>query len=251
MGRGHRPRRHQDRARSARQYGSEAICVYMGTGREAVRYGFTLSSKGAAHAEQLLRAVRLVVHGPAPDGHDHDAGQRLHRTGLQRRIAGRVGRPRAGSAPTTCSAWARNRSSPTRDGLWGHALIELMKQRQQAHHGGPAPVLAGHRARTRCCRSSPARTPRCAWPSCTCSIERGPGGPRVRREVVLRLRRAGANACKEYTPEFAAKARAASKPTPSANARASWATTAVSITGACSWAWPWTRTRTAARSRSA
>ena len=27
------------------QYGSEAICVYMGTGREAVRYGFTLSSK--------------------------------------------------------------------------------------------------------------------------------------------------------------------------------------------------------------
>lgn len=27
------------------KYGSEAICVYMGTGREAVRYGFTLSSK--------------------------------------------------------------------------------------------------------------------------------------------------------------------------------------------------------------
>ena len=110
------------------KYGSEAICVYMGTGREASALRLHAVLQGAAHAEQLLCAVRLVVHGPAPDGHDHDAGQRLHRASTSTADRSKRGTTPEWKRPDYVFCLGKEPLKSNPDGLWGHALIELMKR---------------------------------------------------------------------------------------------------------------------------
>ena len=208
VGRSHRPRRHQDRGdpREVRLRGHLRVHGNRPRGR-ALRLHPVLQS--AAHAEQLLRAVRLVVHGPAPDGHDHDAGQRLHRTGLQRRIARRVGRPRV-EAPRLRVLPGQGTAQVQPRRPVGPCAHRTHEARQQAHHGGPAPELAGHacgtgvadhpRHRRRPVPGHPER-----------ARQRGSGGPRLHREMVLRLRRAGGTRAGIHAPN-SRRPRAASRP---------------------------------------
>ena len=82
--------------------------MYMGTGREAVRYGFTLSSKVLRTPNNCYAQSGWSCMGPRQTAMTMMLGSAyieldFNGGSLQR------GTTPSGSAPTTCSAWARSR----------------------------------------------------------------------------------------------------------------------------------------------
>lgn len=108
-------------------YGAEAICQYMGTGREAVRYGFTLSSKVLRTPNNCYAQSGWSCMGPRQTAMTMMLGSAYIELDYN-----------GGSLDTWddpdwkhpdyvfCLGKEPLKSNP--DGLWGHALVELMKR---------------------------------------------------------------------------------------------------------------------------
>ena len=179
------------------KYGSESICVYMGTGREAVRYGFTLSSKVLRTPNNCYAQSGWSCMGPRQTAMTMMLGSAY----IELDYNG--GSIEAWDDPdwtlpdyVFCLGKEPLKSNP--DGLWGHALIELMKRGSKLIMVDPRVNWLASRAPTRCSNSSPAPTPRLPG-HLERAHQRGPHRPRLRREVVLRLRRELKERVQEYT----------------------------------------------------
>ncbi len=109
------------------KYGSEAICVYMGTGREAVRYGFTLSSKVLRTPNNCYSQSGWSCMGPRQTAMTMMLGSayiELDYNGGSLDVWNDPDWKRPDYV--FCLGKEPLKSNP--DGLWGHALIEIMKQ---------------------------------------------------------------------------------------------------------------------------
>lgn len=109
------------------QYGSEAICVYMGTGREAVRYGFTLSSKVLRTPNNCYAQSGWSCMGPRQTAMTMMLGSayiELDYNGGSLEVWNDPNWKR----PDYVFCLGKEPLESNPDGLWGHALIELMKQ---------------------------------------------------------------------------------------------------------------------------
>ncbi len=109
------------------KYGSEAICQYMGTGREAVRYGFELSSKVLRTPNNCYAQSGWSCMGPRQTAMTMMLGSayiELDYNGGSLEVWDDPDWKRPDYI--FCLGKEPLKSNP--DGLWGHALIELMKQ---------------------------------------------------------------------------------------------------------------------------
>ena len=109
------------------RYGSEAICVYMGTGREAVRYGFTLSSKVLRTPNNCYAQSGWSCMGPRQTAMTMMLGSAY----IELDYGGGyvdVWNDPAFVVPDYVFCLGKEPLKSNPDGLWGHALIELMKR---------------------------------------------------------------------------------------------------------------------------
>ncbi|MDR2108776.1 MAG: molybdopterin-dependent oxidoreductase [Coriobacteriales bacterium] len=109
------------------EHGAEAICVFMGTGREAVRYGFTLSSKVLKTPNNCYAQSGWSCMGPRQTAMTMMLGSAY----IELDYGG--GNLEVWDSPdfvapdyVFCLGKEPLKSNP--DGLWGHALIEIMKR---------------------------------------------------------------------------------------------------------------------------
>ena len=108
-------------------YGSEAICVYMGTGREAVRYGFTLSSKVLRTPNNCYAQSGWSCMGPRQTAMTMMLGSAYIELDFNGGSLDVWDDPEW-TRPDYVFCLGKEPLKSNPDGLWGHALIEIMKR---------------------------------------------------------------------------------------------------------------------------
>ena len=108
-------------------YGSEAICQYMGTGREAVRYGFTLSSKVLRTPNNCYAQSGWSCMGPRQTAMTMMLGSAYIELDYGGGNLGYWDDPET-VIPDYVFCLGKEPLESNPDGLWGHALIEIMKR---------------------------------------------------------------------------------------------------------------------------
>ncbi|MGV8083993.1 MAG: molybdopterin-dependent oxidoreductase [Coriobacteriia bacterium] len=109
------------------KYGPESIIVYSGTGREAVRYAFALTSQALGTPNHCYAQSGWSCMGPRQTAMtmllgsaylEYDWGGGLPKTWEDPDFV----------LPEYVLLWGKEPLKSNPDGLWGHALIELMKR---------------------------------------------------------------------------------------------------------------------------
>lgn len=109
------------------KYGSEAICTYQGTGREAVRYGFTLSSKVLRTPNTCYAQSGWSCMGPRQTAMTMMLGSAYIELDYNGGSLDTWDDP-DWRRPDYVFCLGKQPLASNPDGLWGHALIELMKR---------------------------------------------------------------------------------------------------------------------------
>ena len=109
------------------KYGPESMLVIAGTGRDGGVENQTLAHPHPEDAERLLHPVGLRLLPSALHRVELHSGVRLSRDRLRGRPSGHLRQPRI-SVPEIVVLWGKSTLASNPDGMFGHAIIDLMKR---------------------------------------------------------------------------------------------------------------------------
>ena len=168
-------------------YGPECMAVFSGTGRSGGILVSDMAQAVLGTPNACYTQSGYACYQPRSMSCSHVLGAYYPEMDYAGGLEGTYDNP-AYQVPGVMVMWGKMPLASNGDGLWGHAVIDLMKRGAKADFGGSARQLAGHARRSASARASRHRH-RHGHGVAVHHHQRGPVRPRLRGEVDVRLRR--------------------------------------------------------------